>query len=49
LEDHHRRRSAARLMADGVQIADPARIELRGRITAGADVFLDINVVLEGE
>jgi bifunctional UDP-N-acetylglucosamine pyrophosphorylase/glucosamine-1-phosphate N-acetyltransferase len=49
LERHYRQVAAERLMADGVQISDPQRIELRGSIEAGADVFLDINVVLEGE
>ncbi len=44
-----RRRRAAALMEQGVRIADPRRIEIRGEVTAGSDVFLDIGVVLEGE
>lgn len=38
-----------RLMAAGVTIADPSRVDIRGRVTAGQDCFIDINVVLEGE
>ena len=44
-----RRRRAGALMQAGVRIADPQRIELRGDIEAGRDVFLDVGVVLEGE
>jgi bifunctional UDP-N-acetylglucosamine pyrophosphorylase / glucosamine-1-phosphate N-acetyltransferase len=43
-----RRRAARELMLAGVTVADPARLEVRGSITHGADVFLDVNVVLEG-
>lgn len=43
------RASAAReLMLGGVTIADPARLDVRGTVTHGRDVFLDVNVVLEG-
>jgi bifunctional UDP-N-acetylglucosamine pyrophosphorylase/glucosamine-1-phosphate N-acetyltransferase len=49
LERHYRHIAAERLMAEGVHISDPQRIELRGSVEAGSDVFLDINVVLEGE
>lgn len=47
-EAEYRRRRAVELMARGVTIVDPARIDLRGEIEAGSDVLLDINVVLEG-
>lgn len=49
LERRYQARQAAALMEAGVQLADPARVEVRGRVTAGADVFIDVNVVLEGE
>jgi len=49
LESRHRVLAAERLMLGGVQIIDPERIELRGDIEAGADVSIDINVVLEGK
>lgn len=48
LEAHHRRLAAERLMREGVQIADPVRIDIRGEVEAGTDVWLDVNVVLEG-
>ena len=43
-----RARAARELMLAGVTVADPARLEVRGAVTHGADVFLDVNVVLEG-
>jgi bifunctional UDP-N-acetylglucosamine pyrophosphorylase/glucosamine-1-phosphate N-acetyltransferase len=43
------RREAARLMRDGASLADPARVDVRGVVTVGRDVWLDVNVVLEGE
>ena len=49
LESQYRQRRAEQLMLSGVQIADPLRVELRGNISAGVDVKIDINVVLEGE
>lgn len=42
-------REAALLMSAGVTIADPARLDVRGRVTAGEDCFIDVNVVLEGD
>jgi len=47
-EAEYRRRRARELMAQGVTLIDPARIDLRGPITVGRDVLLDVNVVLEG-
>lgn len=43
------RRIAASLMADGVTLADPARIDVRGTLTAGQDCFIDVGAVFEGE
>ncbi|TNF81136.1 MAG: UDP-N-acetylglucosamine diphosphorylase/glucosamine-1-phosphate N-acetyltransferase, partial [Gammaproteobacteria bacterium] len=43
------RRAAADLMRAGVTMADPARVDIRGNISAGEDCFIDINVVLEGK
>ena len=43
------RRAAAELMRQGLQIRDPARFDLRGSLSFGADVVLDVGVVLEGE
>jgi bifunctional UDP-N-acetylglucosamine pyrophosphorylase/glucosamine-1-phosphate N-acetyltransferase len=41
--------SARELMLAGVTLADPLRFDVRGRITTGRDVFIDINCVLLGE
>jgi bifunctional UDP-N-acetylglucosamine pyrophosphorylase/glucosamine-1-phosphate N-acetyltransferase len=49
LEAEYRRQRAAELMLAGVTLIDPARLDVRGRVAAGRDVVLDVNVVLEGE
>jgi bifunctional UDP-N-acetylglucosamine pyrophosphorylase/glucosamine-1-phosphate N-acetyltransferase len=36
-------------MAEGVTLRDPARFDVRGEITVGRDVLIDINVILEGK
>ena len=43
-----RAQAARELMLAGVTVADPARLDVRGVVTHGPDVFLDVNVVLEG-
>ncbi len=48
LERAYQRRQAEALMAAGVTLMDPARFDVRGRVTAGRDVVIDVNVVLEG-
>lgn len=48
LERHYQFREARRLMALGVTLRDPARFDVRGEITVGRDVLIDINVILEG-
>ena len=49
LESVCRQRAARDLMLAGVTVADPARIDVRGRVSHGRDVFIDVNVVLEGD
>jgi len=49
LEQRYRLREADALMAGGVHIIDPCRVDVRGRIRCGQDVCIDVNVVLEGE
>jgi bifunctional UDP-N-acetylglucosamine pyrophosphorylase/glucosamine-1-phosphate N-acetyltransferase len=49
VEAAHRREKANELMRAGVTVADPARLDVRGQVTVGADVYLDINVVLVGK
>jgi bifunctional UDP-N-acetylglucosamine pyrophosphorylase/glucosamine-1-phosphate N-acetyltransferase len=48
LERIAQRRIAERLMTDGATIADPHRIDVRGELTVGADVFIDVGCVFEG-
>ena len=36
-------------MIDGVTLRDPARIDIRGNLTAGMDVVIDINCLFEGD
>ncbi|AGA89973.1 UDP-N-acetylglucosamine diphosphorylase/glucosamine-1-phosphate N-acetyltransferase [Thioflavicoccus mobilis 8321] len=49
LERIYQRRLAEDLMRGGVTLADPARLDVRGRLQAGQDVFIDVNVVIEGD
>jgi bifunctional UDP-N-acetylglucosamine pyrophosphorylase/glucosamine-1-phosphate N-acetyltransferase len=49
LERLHQRNQAARLMADGVTLIDPSRIDIRGSLACGRDVLIDINAVFEGD
>ena len=49
LERFHQRRLAEALMRDGASLADPARIDIRGRVRTGSDVFIDVNAVFEGD
>jgi len=37
------------LMQDGVGFADPARVDIRGTLKCGEDVFIDVNAVFEGD
>jgi len=37
------------LMLAGASLADPARIDVRGKLTVGRDVEIDVNCVFEGE
>lgn len=49
LERVYQRRLAENLMDQGVTIIDPARLDIRGDVSIGRDVTLDVNVVLEGD
>jgi len=48
LERIAQRRVAERLMNEGATIADPDRIDVRGELIVGADVFIDVGCVFEG-
>ena len=39
---------ARALMGLGVTLIDPSRVDIRGDVTCGSDVVIDINVILEG-
>lgn len=49
LERAYQRQLADKLMEQGVALADPARLDIRGRLTCGHDVFIDVGCVFEGE
>ena len=48
LERTHQLNIANQLMDAGVSLADPARIDVRGTLECGADVFIDVGCVFEG-
>jgi len=41
--------TASRLLVQGVTLADPARIDVRGKLSCGRDVEIDVGCVFEGE
>jgi len=41
-------RHAQRLLDQGVMLADPMRLDVRGELACGADVTIDVNCVFEG-
>jgi bifunctional UDP-N-acetylglucosamine pyrophosphorylase/glucosamine-1-phosphate N-acetyltransferase len=49
VEALYRQRAANALMAQGVKLVDPTRIDVRGELTVGRDVEIDINCIFEGE
>ena len=49
LERVHQRNIAAALLEAGVTLADPARIDVRGMLSCGQDVRIDVNCVFEGD
>ena len=40
--------TAGRLLEQGVRLADPARLDVRGELACGRDVFIDVGCVFEG-
>lgn len=49
LERAYQAQAADKLMEQGVALADPARLDVRGSLTCGHDVFIDVGCVFEGE
>ena len=43
------RRLVDQLMEQGVTFADPDRVDIRGNLTCGQDVFIDVNALFEGD
>ncbi len=48
LERIFQQQQAQSLMVEGVTLADPARIDIRGTLSCGRDVFIDVGCVFEG-
>lgn len=48
VERLYQQQRAGALLASGVTILDPNRIDIRGDVTIGCDSVIDVNVVLEG-
>lgn len=42
-------RQAYELMMNGVTLADPARVDIRGEVITGNDIIVDVNVIFEGK
>lgn len=49
LERYFQGCQAEALMRQGVTLADPARLDIRGRLQSAPDVNIDVNVIIEGE
>jgi len=45
----HQRRNVEQLQREGLYLADPARFDLRGVLTIGRDVHVDIGCIIEGK
>jgi bifunctional UDP-N-acetylglucosamine pyrophosphorylase/glucosamine-1-phosphate N-acetyltransferase len=48
LERIHQNEIAQALLNDGVTLLDPARLDVRGTLSCGRDVVIDVNCVFEG-
>ena len=49
MERYFQRKQADKLMLAGVMLLDPERFDLRGNLTHGKDVEIDVNVILNGK
>ncbi len=49
LERAYQRQQADLAMTAGATLADPARFDVRGNLSVGQDVFIDVNVVFNGQ
>jgi bifunctional UDP-N-acetylglucosamine pyrophosphorylase / glucosamine-1-phosphate N-acetyltransferase len=48
LERIHQRELIEKVMADGITVADPARVDIRGELNIGNDSYIDVNCIFEG-
>ncbi|MGX9459736.1 bifunctional UDP-N-acetylglucosamine diphosphorylase/glucosamine-1-phosphate N-acetyltransferase GlmU [Shewanella sp. A14] len=49
LERAYQARAAEKIMLEGANLRDPARIDIRGNVTVGMDVMIDVNVIFQGK
>jgi bifunctional UDP-N-acetylglucosamine pyrophosphorylase/glucosamine-1-phosphate N-acetyltransferase len=49
LERAFQLRTVRALCAEGVRFADPSRVDIRGDVTVGRDIEIDVDVILEGK
>ena len=49
IERYFQRRQAKALCEKGLRLTDPARFDVRGEVSIGRDVEIDVDVVLEGD
>jgi len=49
LEREWQQQQAIKLMQNGATLLDPSRIDVRGELTTGEDVIIDVNCVFEGK
>ena len=49
LERIYQMSEASKLLEAGVTLADPARVEVRGELSCGRDVVIDVNCIFEGK
>ena len=49
IERSYQRKQAQALMAAGVRVADSSRLDVRGSLSCSEDVFIDVNVLIEGD
>ncbi|KGQ70580.1 bifunctional N-acetylglucosamine-1-phosphate uridyltransferase/glucosamine-1-phosphate acetyltransferase [Chelonobacter oris] len=49
LERYYQQQQAKKILLAGVMLVDPARFDLRGELSHGKDVEIDVNVIIEGQ
>ncbi len=49
LERAFQRRQVQTLCAEGARVMDPARVDIRGAVSVGRDVEIDVDVIFEGK